>query len=395
MGNLLSCFSQTAAEKKKKAIKPSLSNRFSNPTGLGSSNRWNKVRSSNKDRFEESLIQEQAALAALLLQQHHQQQQQQNGGAGGSLAFDRSASLRYPASGGKKQALPRSSSSRARSLTDPLLQPQQLVNQDLKINDLETNHFVLVHGGGFGAWCWYKTIALLEDGGFTVHAIDLTGSGIHSFDTNKITSLSQYVKPLTEFLQKLEEGQKVILVGHDFGGTCISYAMEEFPSKIAKAVFVSAAMLTSGQSTLDTFSQQAVQNDLMRQAQLFLYANGNDHPPTAIDLDKSLLRDLLFNHSPAKDVALASVSMRPIPFSPVLEKLSLSDKNYGSVRRFYIETSEDNAIPLPLQQSMINSNPPEQVFHLKGSDHSPFFSKPQALHKLLVEISKIPLTPAR
>lgn len=45
-------------------------------------------------------------------------------------------------------------------------------------------------------------------------------------------------------------------MGHDFGGTCISYAMEEFPSKIAKAVFVSAAMLTSGQSTLDTFSQQ-------------------------------------------------------------------------------------------------------------------------------------------
>lgn len=96
-----------------------------------------------------------------------------------------------------------------------------------------------------------------------------------------------------------------------------------------------------------------------------------------------------------QDVALASVSMRPIPFAPVLEKLSLSGNNYGSVRRFYIETSEDNAIPLPLQQSMINTNPPEQVFRLKGSDHSPFFSKPQALHKLLVEISAIPSAPVR
>ena len=38
----------------------------------------------------------------------------------------------------------------------------------------------------------------------------------------------------------------------------------------------------------------------MRQAQIFLYANGNSHPPTAIDLDKSLLRDLLFNQSPSK-----------------------------------------------------------------------------------------------
>ncbi|CAL5367702.1 unnamed protein product [Camellia sinensis] len=86
----------------------------------------------------------------------------------------------------KQQALRRSSSSRARSLTDPLLQPHQLVNQEVKHDELETNHFVLVHGGGFGAWCWYKTIALLEEGGFRVTAIDLTGSGIHSFDTNSI-----------------------------------------------------------------------------------------------------------------------------------------------------------------------------------------------------------------
>jgi len=84
--------------------------------------------------------------------------------------------------------------------------------------------------------------------------------------------------------------------------------------------------------------------------------------------------------------------MRPIPFAPVLEKLSLTDMKYGSVRRFYIETPEDNAISSTLQESMINSSPPERIFRVKGADHSPFFSKPQALHKLLVEISKIPST---
>ncbi|KAL3813476.1 hypothetical protein ACJIZ3_014744 [Penstemon smallii] len=299
--------------------------------------------------------------------------------------------MRYPTGNSKRnQPLPRSSSSRARSLTDPLLQPHQLVNQDLKLDNLETKHFVLVHGGGFGAWCWYKTIALLEESGYKVTAVDLTGSGIHSFDTNSITSLSQYVKPLTDFLEKLTDGEKVILVGHDFGGACISYAMELFPSKVSKAIFVAAAMLTSGQSALDMFSDKVESNDLMRQAQVFLYANGNDQSPTAIDFDKSLLRDLLFNQSPTKDIALASVSMRPIPFFPVLEKLSLSETNHGSVRRFYIETVEDNAIPIAVQESMVNKSPPEQVFILKGADHSPFFSKPQALHKFLVEISRLP-----
>ena len=49
---------------------------------------------------------------------------------------------------------------------------------------------------------------------------------------------------------------QVILVGHDFGGTCISYAMELFPHRVSKAVFIAAAMLASGQSTLDMFSQK-------------------------------------------------------------------------------------------------------------------------------------------
>lgn len=91
-----------------------------------------------------------------------------------------------------------------------------------------------------------------------------------------------------------------------------------------------------------------------------------------------------------QDFALASVSMRPIPFGPLLEKLSLSELNYGSVRRFYIETQDDCAIPVTFQEYVIDNNLPERVFRLKGSDHSPFFSKPQALHRILVEISKIP-----
>ncbi|KAL4346928.1 hypothetical protein GQ457_17G015380 [Hibiscus cannabinus] len=302
-----------------------------------------------------TIIQEQAIAAALLFR-HHQRN--------GSLPdFIRSTSVVYPSPGNSKKqgGLPKSSSARRRSLSDLTITPQQVVNshQELKIESLETNHFVLVHGGGFGAWCWYKTMTLLEETGFKVDVVDLTGSG-------------------------------VILVGHDFGGACISFVMELYPSKIAKAVFVAAAMLGNGQSALDMFSQQMGSNDVMRQAQIFLYGNGRNNPPTAVDFDKTLLRGLFFNQSSAKDVALASVSMRPIPFEPVLEKLALSDTNYGSIRRFYIKTQEDRAISVCLQEAMIESDPPERVFQLKGSDHAPFFSRPQGLHRILVEIAQVP-----
>ena len=77
------------------------------------------------------------------------------------------------------------------------------------MDNLETKHFVLIHGGGFGAWCWYKSIALLEEAGFVATALDLTGSGIDHTQTNNISTLAQYVKPLLEYcLETLLENDK-------------------------------------------------------------------------------------------------------------------------------------------------------------------------------------------
>lgn len=363
--------------------------------GQGSKSRNDKINKAMKmERSQEKPIKEKSleAAVALIL-----------GNDGSNLPFGRSTSLRGPLGGGGRRSsskrqgggLPRSASSRPSRVTgDPLLPPPHLLlNQDKENENIESkqHQFVLVHGGGFGAWCWYKTISLLKDSGFKVNAIDLTGSGVHAFDTNNIKTLSQYAKPLTTFLQSLGTDEKVILVGHDLGGACISFAMEAFPSKIAKAVFVSAAMLANAQTTLQMFTNQegTSSDSLMRKAQIFQYANGKDQAPTAIDFDKSLVDSLFFNQSPGKDIALASVSMRPVPFAPVLEKLSLTQDNYGSVRRFYIQTTDDNAFPLSLQQSMCSLDPPENVFQIKASDHCPFFSKPQALHKLFVQISSL------
>lgn len=45
-------------------------------------------------------------------------------------------------------------------------------------------------------------------------------------------------------------------MGHDLGGACVSYAMEMNPSRVSRAVFVAATMLSDGQSALDIFSTQ-------------------------------------------------------------------------------------------------------------------------------------------
>lgn len=392
MGNSLAiCFSQNQATKRDKNRSSSHPHSLPPPYNFfnSTSHRLDKIHpketSTSTPSFNDDYIKKQARVAAALLLQHHHQN-------GTLTQFERSVSLRDPLASSKKQKrIPRSSSSRPRLLSDSLPQHLEIPNQGTELEKLENKHFVFVHGGGFGAWCWYKTASLLKETGYQVDAIDLTGSGAHSFDSNNITTLSEYMKPLTNFLDKLPDGNKVILVGHDIGGACVSHAMELHRSKVSKAVFIAAAMLKNGQTVLDMFSMQIGSNDLCQRSQKFLYANGKNHPPTAIDFDKSLLKDVMFNQTTAKDVELASVLLRPIPFAPVTEKLSLSATNYGSIPRFYVKTLEDFAIPVSLQEAMIYSNPPEQVFQMKGSDHCPFLSKPQALHKILVEISKIPL----
>jgi hypothetical protein len=119
MGAIMSCFSELATV----APGGNAKRRRPKPPETGASRRRGSLRLRDDDA---AAIQElaQAAAAAII------QQQQQNGGSGMVPPFDRSTSLRYqkkqPGTGGD---LPRSMSTRPRLAGDPVVQPQQLVNQ--------------------------------------------------------------------------------------------------------------------------------------------------------------------------------------------------------------------------------------------------------------------------
>ncbi|KAK4747509.1 hypothetical protein SAY87_014095 [Trapa incisa] len=276
--------------------------------------------------------------------------------------------------------------SRRRTLSDPFSNGKQLPEF---LDSLKCKKIVLIHGEGFGAWCWYKTIALLEEAGLHPTALDLKGSGINTTDSNHVTTLAEFSEPLIDYLQNLEGDEKVMLVGHGVGGACISYAMEQYPEKVAKAIFLCATMVSDGQRPFDVLAEElGPAEHFMKESKFLIHGNGKDKPPTGFMFERQLMRGLYFHQSPAKDVALAMVSMRPIPLGPVMEKIALSAEKYGTCRRFYIQTLDDRALSPDAQEKLVRENPPEGVFKIKGSDHSPFFSKPQSLHKILVEIAQ-------
>ncbi|KAL3845675.1 hypothetical protein ACJIZ3_003078 [Penstemon smallii] len=345
-----------------------MSKKDSKNGGIGSRSKRGSM-SKRKGLTEEELLHRQAL--AMAIQQHQLSQRFDNG----------SMSRRIGSTSSRRHAT---------NLTDLSSNTNNKLVPEI-LEKMKTKKFVLVHGEGFGAWCWYKNIALLEESGLHPIALDLTGSGIDLTDVNNVNTLAEYSKPLIDFLQKLPEDEKVILVGHSTGGACVSYALEHLPQTISKAVYLCGTMISDGQRPFDVFAEELGSAEIFApDSKSLIYGNGKDNAPTGFMFEKQHMHGLYFNQSPAKDVALAMVSMRHIPLGPMLEKLSLSAENYGTGRRFYIQTLDDHALSPDVQEKLVRENPPEGVFKIKGSDHCPFFSKPQSLHKILLEIAQIP-----
>jgi hypothetical protein len=83
-------------------------------------------------------------------------------------------------------------------------------------------------------------------------------------------------------------------------------------------------------------------------------------------------------------MAKAILSHEPVESG--MAKLKLTEENYGSVPRYYIECTDDRAVTPFIQQKMYNQTPCLKVYKINTS-HSPFFSKPKELCDIFLEIA--------
>ncbi|KAJ6906013.1 hypothetical protein NC652_023689 [Populus alba x Populus x berolinensis] len=244
-----------------------------------------------------------------------------------------------------------------------------------------SKHFVLVHGAGHGAWCWYKLVPLLRSSGHNVTTIDLAASGIDRRQISDLQSISDYIRPLRDLLASLPPNEKVILVGHSLGGLALSQTMEGLPSKISVAVFLTAAM--PGPSlNISTLNQERVRRQTDMLDASYTFGNGPNNPPTSLILGPKYLLLRLYQLSPIEDWTLATTLMRETRLftdQELSRDLVLTREKYGSVKRVFIIAEKDLALEKDLQQWMIQKNPPDEVKEIRGSDHMSMMSKPKEL----------------
>nr|QED20596.1 esterase 1 [Tabernanthe iboga] len=255
-------------------------------------------------------------------------------------------------------------------------------------NSSSCRHFVLVHGGNIGAWCWYKLKILLEEAGHNVTAFDLAASGRNLEPLNNLQTIDDYHEPLYSYMAALAAKDRVILVGHSSGGYAVCSAMERFPSKIALAVFVTAGMV--GPNLTADQIQEKISSlerpDDIEDNIFTVYPNGN------IDLllGPEFMIHKMYNQSPPEDYTLARLLTRVIrTFNDEKSRLELlvSKERYGSVPRAYFIATEDNLFSIEIQRWLIETNPPNEVREIRGADHMVMFSKPSELCNNLIQVT--------
>ncbi|XP_052191761.1 methyl jasmonate esterase 1-like [Diospyros lotus] len=250
--------------------------------------------------------------------------------------------------------------------------------------------FVLIHGASHGAWCWFKIVPRLRSAfGHRVTALDLAASGIDSRQLDDIPSISDYVKPLVDFMESLPAHERVILVGHSLGGLAVSMAMENFPHKISLAVFVTA-MMPGPTLNISTLLQESLKRRESTLDSRFIYGDGPNRPATGFVFGPLYLAEKVYQLSRVEDVALATVLVRPqrlYGLENMSEELVFTAEKYGSVRRVFIVSEKDEVAKKEFQEWMIDRNPPDEVEEIKGSDHMVMVSKPVKLSALLLAIA--------
>ncbi|KAG0627357.1 hypothetical protein M758_2G194500 [Ceratodon purpureus] len=251
----------------------------------------------------------------------------------------------------------------------------------------EPRHFVLIHGGGLGAWCWYKVVDLLRKKGHKATAIDLTGCGIDHTDPNTVTSFMEYNQPLVDFFEALPANEKVVLVGHDLGGLSVTYAMEHFHQNVSVSVYLAAMMLPSGfPLTLELFELEPEVGAHIE----YTFGDGVHAMPTALYVLEKMQPQVFYNMSPSEDIVLASLLSKPVPLRMLNGScIDYTEENYGSIPKVYIKTMQDKIFAADAQEEAFLSDPecvPSEIREF-DSDHCPFFSKPVELIEQLEDIA--------
>jgi pimeloyl-ACP methyl ester carboxylesterase len=236
--------------------------------------------------------------------------------------------------------------------------------------------FVLVHGGFHGAWCWAKLTPELEVLGHEVVAIDLPGAGERMHERATLASWRGALREV------VEDGD--VLVGHSQGGFGISLAADEVPDKIARLVYLSAAVPIQGKSQIEAAPQA---NDwpetigLPEEDYRAIIELPEQGPCVAIT-NPEAANKVFYHDCTPEDQAWAFERLTPLVIAPTLEPFDIPRFWEAPIPRDFIMCSDDYSHPVSSDNEFMRRLGLSTCFSIRSS-HSPFVSRPAETAQLL------------
>jgi pimeloyl-ACP methyl ester carboxylesterase len=234
--------------------------------------------------------------------------------------------------------------------------------------------FVLVHGGGHGGWCYGRVARRLRAHGHDVHTPTLTGLGERKHLLRPALDLDTHISDVVNLLE-YEDLDKVILVGHSYGGMVITGVADRAGGRIARMVYLDAAHPKNGESLAD------ITPEMMGLAQSEMrVVDGVE----LVMFPESKVIPLLGVTDPV-DFAWMKSKITPQPWRCFTQRLRLNDE--AAVRRI-------PRVNINCKTSLAMSNPEKRARQLDGehqfeidTGHDLMITEPQKLADMLLQIA--------
>jgi pimeloyl-ACP methyl ester carboxylesterase len=179
---------------------------------------------------------------------------------------------------------------------------------------------VLVHGACHGSWCWEEIVGPLSDRGWIVRTVDMPLTSLRD-DAEVVRDAVRDAKGLAD---------KVLLVGHSYGGVVISEAGHEADH----IVYCAATMPDPGESAMDILPR--LETPELTNA-LDLSEDG-----TTASIDPVRGMPAFYNLCPADTTSRAVGRLRPIHIACMTE--AVSRPAWQEVPSSYVLCTEDFAM---------------------------------------------------
>ncbi len=240
--------------------------------------------------------------------------------------------------------------------------------------------FVLVHGSWHDGSAWAPVINYLEGKGHQAFGPTVAG---HGKGVNKAVTHAQSTQSIVDFIVQ-KDLNAVVLVGHSYGGTIISKAVEQVPDRIKRLIFWNAFVLNDGECMNDNVPPHyhALFDDMVKAS-----------PDNTVMLPFPIWREVFINDGDLETAkwSYEQLSSEPYQFT---EKLDMK-KFYviihsGQVACSYLNCTEDNSMPQgawgwhPRMSSRLGLF---RLVQMPGS-HEVIFTNPIGLAEKIIEAGR-------